>query len=203
MDGRISGMRALKCVCAGSEIPAIKAMISDILPNAQIIEELQKRRVREAMRAKGSEVGERELSRLAASRLELRQKHERLAAALVPLAIIPAGLWIGLSAFTNTRDRRSELGMYRAIGFGSGTILALFLVRAALAGVCGGLIGIAVTIISANAIANDLTSALSPGIVISAILAALIGAPLLAALSAWIPSMLAVAADPADILREE
>ena len=58
---------------------------------------------------------------------------------LVPLVLLISALWIGLVFHANVRERRSEIGILRALGARAGTILRLFLTKALLMGAAGAL----------------------------------------------------------------
>ena len=58
-----------------------------------------------------------------------------------PLVVLVCAAWVGLLAWSNVRERRSEIGLLRALGKGSGKIASLFFGRAALLGLIGGCVG--------------------------------------------------------------
>jgi lipoprotein-releasing system permease protein len=124
---------------------------------------------------------------------------------LSPFLLVVSALWVGIMAALNVRERRPEIGVLRALGYGSGRIAGLFLVKAVLLGVLGALAGFA--------LGNALAMSFGPGIFKVTATAiqtdwsllgyAVVGAPLFAAMATFIPAMQAVAQDPAVTLRED
>ena len=110
----------------------------------------------------------------------------------------------GVLATINVRERRTEIGIMRALGYGSGRIAGLFLSKAVLIGVIGAAVG--------YGIGSALALKFGPGIfkvTAKSIQAeprllfwALLAAPAFAALASFIPTALAVTDDPAKTLRE-
>jgi putative ABC transport system permease protein len=112
---------------------------------------------------------------------------------------------VGVLALLNVRQRRSEIGILRALGYGSGRIAGLFLVKAVLAGLLGAGIGFGLgtwlALVYGPEVFRVTASKIQPEWAVLAWL--LIAAPALAALATLIPAMVAVAEDPAVTLREE
>lgn len=137
-----------------------------------------------------------------------RVLRETLAAWLVPLIVLGSMLWIGLLALANVRERRTEIGIWRALGFSTGQLLRVFLLKAAVLGVTGAQLGYAVGHVT------GLVWSVWDGIPLSRadwvrrmdplfLGVILLGAPMPASLASWIPSLLAAQQDPAAVLREE
>ena len=57
------------------------------------------------------------------------------------MVVLACALWVGLLAWANVRERRTEIGLLRALGKSSLRIASLFLGKATLLGFCGGLTG--------------------------------------------------------------
>ena len=124
---------------------------------------------------------------------------------LVPIIIVGSAVWIGFLAFSNVRQRRSEIGILRALGVRSTQILTLFLGKALLVGLIGAAVGYgggyAVGIIWGDLPSTGETSARL--FVPQFLVIAVVMAPALSGLASWIPAMLAAGQDPAVILHEE
>ncbi|MCK5174202.1 MAG: FtsX-like permease family protein, partial [Planctomycetes bacterium] len=112
-------------------------------------------------------------------------------------------------AFSNVRERRSEIGILRAIGFRAGQILAIFVSKAVVMGLLGGLVGIAAGLYTGITIGANVDQMQAGAVTLSnvadlrlAILAVVL-APFLCVVASWIPSMIAAGQDPADILQQE
>jgi len=139
----------------------------------------------------------------------MRSEREFFAAVLVPLVIVACAVWIGLLAFNNVRDRKAEIGIQRAMGFRARQIMFLFLSKYLIMGLLGGVLGIVVGLgfgrwlgltleedIKEIAAAGEL---FAPGL----FLLALIIAPVLTVISAYLPTMVAIRQDPAEALRKK
>ncbi|MBZ0256633.1 FtsX-like permease family protein, partial [bacterium] len=124
---------------------------------------------------------------------------------IMPIVVIACGLWIGALAMLNTRDRREEIGVLRALGYGSGKIAALFLGKAILIGLVGSIIGYFIGTWMALQVGPTLFEATAKSIKpqIFILYWSLILAPAFAAISSFIPAMIAVSQDPADVLRQD
>ena len=105
----------------------------------------------------------------------------------------------------NVRQRHEEIGIMRALGYGSGRISLLFLGRSAAIGFAGALLGFAVGTVLALNFGPDIfkttAQAMKPEYVWLAWL--LVLAPAFAAVSSLIPTVSAVTWDPATALRKE
>jgi putative ABC transport system permease protein len=105
----------------------------------------------------------------------------------------------------NVRERVNEIGVLRALGVSSGTVLGAFLGRALLAGVVGAVVGLGVAL----ALASGTREQVFYGYPLGALLGTgglawpLVLAPVLAALGAWLPSFQAAQQDPAVVLRSD
>jgi hypothetical protein len=201
--GEINAIMALSCVCAKGDLPSITAAILQALPETQVIELSRRAAVRLKAREKAAALG-RETAE-GESRYHARAKREReaLAAWLVPLAVLACGVWVGLLMLANVRERRGEIAVLRAVGGGSGKIVALFLGRGIPVGVTGAVVGyLAGFAIGTLWLRAEQTPAAGlfdwrlPAAVV-------IVAPVLACLVSWIPAVMAAQQDPAEILRKE
>ncbi len=202
----IHAILALECHCAGERLPAIRQEITGILPGTQVIERGPPALARTEARSKAQENAVQALKLEMASRAQLRRQHEQFAAVLVPVVFTGCILWIGFLAFGNVRERRSEIGILRAIGCRSGQILAIFLGKAALLGVSGALLGYLIgALVGAQWTAGDPAAApvaLWPGADLGLMAAAIGTALVLAVFGTWIPALWAARQDPAAVLPE-
>jgi ABC-type lipoprotein release transport system permease subunit len=184
--GRINEIKALECLCSDPHVDTLamlREQLSQILPEAKVIR----------------------MEQIAEAREKQRFLVENYFALLMPVVILLCALWVGALAMLNTRERENEIGILRALGFGSGTIAALFLGKAVLAGLAGALAGFWIGTGAAMEYGPDLFK-VTEGIVqpdYRVLAWALAAAPLFAALSSFIPAMIAVTQDPAATLRVE
>ncbi len=184
--GRITEIKAVDCLCfeKGDPVAILRREIATILPEAQVLQ----------------------VKALADARAKQRQMVRNIFAVMLPFVVAACGVWIGVLAAMNVRDRQQEIGLLRALGYNTPNVMLLFLGKAVLVGLCGAVggfllgtglglrFGPEVFKITAKTMVRPETSFL---------LLACILAPLFAMVASFIPTMLAVTCDPAVTLREE
>ena len=186
LPGRISEIKAIDCLCLTADqdpLPKIREALLRLLPEARVIQ----------MRA------------LADARAKQRQASERLSAFAVPMTLLVAAVWILVLAVLNVRQRRVEIGLWRALGTGSSRIAALFLGKAVLLGGLGGALGWTIGTLVALRWGPDLFPVTAASLKMDPTLIgpALTWTPLFAAASSFLPAMMAVSQDPAETLRAD
>ncbi len=183
--GLINEIKAIDCLCLTSDqepLNLLRAELARALPETTVVQ----------------------LRTLADARARQRQTATRYAAFLTPFLLAAAAAWIGVLAVVNLRERKLEIGILRALGYGSARIGGLFLGRAALLGIVGAGLGY----VTGSALALGFGPAIFPVTArsiraVPALLAwAVIAAPALATLASLFPAMIAIAQDPAETLRE-
>lgn len=183
---RINEIKAIDCLCLTAEedpLSQLRAVIGEILPEARVLQ----------------------LSALADARARQRQMAERYARFAVPLVLLMGAGWLALLAWLNVRERRAEIGLWRALGHGSPRIAALLLGKAILLGVAGAVAGYGLGTWIALSAGPDIFQVTArsmraePGLLLWALLLT----PLFAALASLLPAMLAVAQEPAKTLRAD
>jgi putative ABC transport system permease protein len=194
--GQINAILALDCTCATDRLSLIRPEIAKILPDTQVIEFASQALARAEARQRAGAQAESSIAAEETNRANLRRQREALAAALVPALIVASGLIIALLAWGNVRDRRSEIGLFRAVGMRSRQILAIFLGKAAIVGLAGAGAGVVVGIVIAWYAAEG--TVVSPRVLVLMICAA----PLLAMAASWLPALVATQRNPAEILHE-
>jgi len=187
MPGRISEIRAVDCLCfvlTDDPVSILRKEIGTLLPEAQVFH----------------------TKTIASARAKTRQMVRNLFAVIVPFVVIACGVWIGVLAVMNVRDRQQEIGIMRALGYGSGKITLLFLGKAVIIGLVGAAIGFLVGTGLALKFGPDIFKITAKTMIkpeLSLLLYCLVFAPVFAAVSSFIPAMIAVTYDPAVTLREE
>ncbi|MGE3309666.1 MAG: ABC transporter permease [Limisphaerales bacterium] len=186
LPGRINEIQAVDCLCLTADkdpLSQLKSALAAMLPDTRVLH----------VRA------------LADARARQRQMAEKYAAFTAPLTLAIAGLWVGTLAILNVRQRRAEIGLWRALGYGSSRLTGLFLGKAVLLGGVAGLIGaVAGTLVAlefgpsifhvtANAIAWN------PSLVVLAVTLT----PAFAAFASFVPAMVALNQDPVETLRAD
>jgi len=203
--GKINGILALECHCYGDRLGQIRAEISRVLPDTRVIELSTKAITRAEARERAAAAAKEAIEAERENRARLRREREALAAVLVPLVIVASALWIGFLFFANVRERRAEIGILRALGAQSSTILSIFLTKAMLMGLLGALLGYAAGFIAGGLLGDIPLSARGSASLFdpTLLLMVLLGAPLFSGLASWIPAMMAAQQDPAVVLRGE
>lgn len=223
---RINQIMALGCHCAGANLPKIRQQLEEVLPETRVTEfrsiALARAEQRDLVKAKQEAilaemaknleqrrqilaVRKELLNNMEASRARIQRIMETLADVITPLVVLASAIWVGLLALANVRQRRTEIGILRALGKGSGTIASLFLGKAVLLGILGALAGLLLGIGMARwmgARALDL----GPDhfhVPYEVLMAALLGAPVLSAVASYLPTLTALTQDPAVVLRDQ
>jgi ABC-type lipoprotein release transport system permease subunit len=185
LPGRINEIKAIDCLCLTADqnpLAVLRAELEQALPEARVIQ----------------------LRTLADARARQRQTTDRYFAFLLPLVLGTCALAVGLLAILNVRERKVEIGILRALGYGSPAIALLFLGKAVLLGWAGALIGYllgsGMALVFGPNIFAITGQAIRPEPILLA--GALVAAPIVAATASFIPAMLAVVQDPAVTLRE-
>lgn len=186
LPGRINEIQAIDCLCVTSDqdpLGQMRTALAKLLPDTQVLH----------VRA------------LADARARQRQMAEKYAAFSAPLTLAIAALWVGSLAILNVRQRRSEIGLWRALGHGSGRLASLFLGKAVLLGiVCGllgGIGGTALALAFGPSIFHVTAASITwnPNL----LLAAIALTPAFAAFVSFVPAMIALNQDPVETLRAD
>ena len=184
---QISEIQAVDCLCfvEGTDpLDILRAEIRTILPGTQVLQ------------AKS----------MSETRAKQRQVVYKTFAVMVPFVVIACGVWVGVLTIMNVRERQTEIGLLRALGYGTGRIGGLFLGKAMLMGLLGALLGFLAGAGLALAFGPEifkLTARTTVQPEVAVLVRALVVAPLFAIVASFIPMMCAVSYDPATTLREE
>lgn len=185
-EGRINEIQALNCYCVFNDrdpLDMLREQLATILPDTNVI---QKRAIADA-------------------RTKQRELMDGYVAFILPSLLVVCAVWIGALAFLNARDRRQEVGILRALGYGSGKIALLFMGKAVLIGVMGGLLGFFLGSEFALAYGDELFKLTFDKVkpIYSLLAVSVIAAPVFTVISSFIPTTIAATLDPAECLREE
>ncbi len=223
---RINQILALGCVCEGERLPVIRKQLEEVLPDTHVTEfqsiALARAEQRTAVERKRKliaasmqqNIAQRQkllderraiLAQMEASRARTQQIMEMLALVLTPLVLLAAGVWVGLLAMANVRERRTEIGLLRALGKSSTMIAALFMGKAILVGLVGAIVGVGLGIVAARWTAGAVLGLSSEELRLSAAMlaATVAGAPVLSAAASYLPTVFALLQDPAVVLRDQ
>lgn len=225
--GRITEILALGCKCTTvNRVEEIMAQLELVLPEARVLEhrlqaiaredqrklvETHHAQLMDDYRANRGRIVEQE--RQTRERIIAKEREHRAGMMLLlarvnsvgtPLVVLVCAIWVGMLAWTNVRERRSEIGLLRALGKGTLEIATLFLGKAmllgSLAGLAGCLLGSALAAWLATGILGVAPTDFSPALVV--LLATMLGTPLVAIMASYLPTLAAVNQDPAVVLLE-
>ncbi len=129
---------------------------------------------------------------------------ESLASVITPIVVLASAIWVGLLALANVRERRTEIGLLRALGKGPVTVASLFLGKAVLLGLFGAGIGFLLGSLAAHWLGVRLLDVPADyfSVRYSLLAVAVLGAPLVSAMASYLPTLSALAQDPAVVLRD-
>ena len=203
LEGRLSGIMALQCICHVTDLSVLVKQIPGILPGTQVLLFKNEVTTRMEARFRAKDIAKASLETERQHRLKIRGELETLASWLIPFVIIVSMVLIVFLTLSNLRQRRGEIATLRALGYRLGQILYVFLAKAFSLGLIGALLGIIVSffaVMLALALpAQEVMKLFS----IPMLIGVLAAAPILSILASWIPAILAAHEDPAAILREE
>jgi putative ABC transport system permease protein len=189
--GQISEIRALQCRAAWRDVKRIREEVGRILPGTQVVEKGSEVLTKVTAIRQVEEKGAAQIANEQAAREQMRRSVQRTLGILIPFILLACIAWIYLLTADNTARRMAEIGTLCSLGFSSGYVAAVFLMRAALLGMLGGVAGLLLSAVAAHGMPVKLFVLLLP----CALLIALAGS--------FRPVWRAVHRDPADILRGE
>jgi len=186
LEDRINEIKAIDCLClapADNPRDILQADIERTLPDTRVVM----------------------LSTIAEARARQRQTSDSNARFVIAAVILVAALWIGVMAVVNVRQRLSEIGILRALGYGSSSIAWLILGRAViiglLAAVVGAALGTCIAVTYGPSIFQVTARAIQPQPAL--FWYALLVTPVFVAAASLIPAAMAVVQDPAPVLRKQ
>lgn len=203
--GQINGILALECVCATEELGKIEQQVQSVLPDTRVFEFSSIIQARLDARRRAADTHAQSIEAERRYRAELRVEREKLAGVLVPVVIGGAAVWIFMLLFGNVRERRTEIGILRAMGVSSRRIMNAFLLKALMMGFAGALVGyVAGVLVGAWWAQLPLVPASMAQVAdLRLLVLVMLLAPALACLASWLPATTAARQDPAAVLQEE
>lgn len=204
LEGKLSGIRLLQCLCFGYDPPGLKKELEKTLPGTQVILLENMALTRWEARSNAKAVAKASLAAEQEHRSKIHGEIETFASWLIPLVFIASIALIGVLTLGNVRERRQEIAILRTLGYRSRQILRMFLAKALLLGLIGAFIGYAIGFVVAAVFGPAMGSQAMTSLFDARILLmALVTAPIISLLASWVPALIAARQDPADILREE
>lgn len=186
MPGRVNEIKALNCLCLAEGVDPteyLRKQLGQVLPQAKVIVN----------------------KTIANARKQQRHTIDNYFAVILPIVIVVCFIWIAALAIINVNDRRQEIGIFKAIGFGLAPIAWLFIGKSLITGALAAVIGYGVGISLSLFIGPDIfkVTASSIQVDVTLLIWSLVLAPVGAALATVIPSLLATFQDPATTLSHE
>jgi putative ABC transport system permease protein len=183
MEGKINKIEALGCVCHDGRIKNARSQVQSIFPDLEVTE----------------------ISSIADARENQRLMMNKYGAFIIPFIVISALLITGFLFYQNVHIRNREIGLLKALGRSSSTILFMILFKAFILGLAGGIVGFFIGSWIAEYFGKEIFryTAFSIGPVWGIFYYTILIFPLLWMLSSWIPALLATRIDAAKILSEE
>ncbi|MBT3243108.1 MAG: FtsX-like permease family protein [Bacteroidetes bacterium] len=184
--GVINEIMALNCMCStkgDNPLEVLREELARIIPEAKVVMN----------------------SSIAVARERQRKMGDKYFNVVIPLLLIVCLVWIALSSLNNVNHRFREIGVLRALGFGTGRIAVLFFLRAALAGIVAAFTGYFLGTWLAGILGPEIFK-VAPDSVKA--VPALLGwsvfiAPIFSCIASFIPIMWAISRDTATILKQD
>lgn len=181
----INEIQAIDCLCLAPEDnprELLQQEISRIAPEAQVVM----------------------LEKMATARARQRQMITNLARVAIPTVVIAGAAGLALLSWLNVRGRTAEIGLLRVLGHSSATVVGLIFGKAALTGLLGAALGIALAYGTTGEWIANLFPVTGSKYQFEGNLAwqALALSPLIACAAAALAASLAVTQDPAVVLRD-
>ncbi len=205
LPGQINEILLVEHLNVWGNLAEVRKQVAGLLPNCQVIEIESETMSRSHARVKVAEEAKSTLAQERAKRVLLHRERLHVLTRLVPLCALVCAAWIGLLVYTNVRDRRQETGTLMAIGFPARDVRTLFVAKALVIGILGGLFGFLI----GGGIAMRIESraadmpALGMTIIVEYLVLAVIAGAVVCLLGSWLPVRSAMALDPAEVLHEE
>ena len=186
LEDRINEIKAIDCLCltpADNPRDILQAEIERTLPGTRVVM----------------------LSNIAEARARQRQTSDHHARFVIAAVLLVAAAWVGVLAVINVRQRASEIGLLRALGYGSLSIASLILGRAVSIGLIAAIVATAIATWGAMPYGPGIFQVTARAIQPQAALFwyALLITPVFAPAVSLVPAALAVAQDPAQVLRRQ
>ncbi len=139
--GKINEILAVQARAALGKLARVREEITGVLPDTRVIEKGSEVLARAQAVNSMSEKHRLAIARTRQERADLKARRKMSAGVVVGVVFIGALTCVGLLSLRNVWNRRLEIGVFRAIGVGSGRVFALLFFRPVMMGICGGLIG--------------------------------------------------------------
>jgi putative ABC transport system permease protein len=183
LQGRINKIEALGCVCSDGRIKNARNQVQAIFSDLEVTE----------------------ISSIADARENQRLMMNKYGAFIIPFVVISCLLITGLLFYQNVNIRSREIGLLKAIGKRSSTILFMILAKAFIIGLAGGIVGFFLGHMTAGYFGKEIFRFTAQNIkpVWSLFYYTILFSPILWMLSSWVPALIATRIDAAETLGKE
>ncbi len=183
MEGQINKIEALGCVCHDGRINNARKQVQAIFADLEVTE----------------------MSSIADARENQRLMMNKYGAFIIPFIIITCLLITGLLFYQNVTGRRHEIGLMKAMGTGNDGILIMFLTKAFILGLIGGIIGFFAGTWIAEYFGKEIFMFTAGDIkpLWNLFIYTIIIFPVLWMIASWVPALRATQIDAARTLSEE
>ena len=183
LEGKINKIEALGCVCKDGRINNARKQVQAIFTDLEVTE----------------------ISSIADARENQRLMMNKYGSFIIPFIILSCLLITGLLFYQNINVRRREIGILKAMGTGTGSILFMIIAKAFIIGLAGSIIGFFAGSFLAEYFGREIFrfTALNIKPVWGLFYFTIIIFPVLWMFSSWIPALIASRIDAARILSEE
>ena len=180
------------------------SIIAKKVESTKLREDREKLRSETQNRGQDSIVAKKtETAQLREDRIPLRSENKKNYTYLLTVVIMTAIASVGFLAFANARERQSEIGILRAIGTSTGSILGALLSRAFLVGLFGAGFILLVAFMMSATLRNGTLQGFDLRSLQEHVPLILISVPILTCAASWFPALHATNQDPATILRND
>ncbi len=183
MEGQINKIEALGCVCKDGRINNARKQVQAIFADLEVTE----------------------ISSIADARENQRLMMNKYGSFIIPFVILASLLITGLLFYQNVTARNREIGLMKAMGTSNYGILFMFLAKAFILGLAGGIIGFFLGSLIAEYFGKEIFRFTAPDIkpLWNLFLFTIVLFPVLWMLASWIPALKATQVDAARTLSEE
>ena len=201
-EEKISGILALSCNCAAGNIEPIRTAVKKIIPRSDVVEFAIRAKARQDARDAIKKAAESEVADIVQSRQEMRNQLERFSILFIIFIVVAVAMLLFFLYNHNVKERRHEIAILRTLGARSFQIYRLFILKAALLAVSGGVVGYIIALLLVQIILTDEVSFFelwSNGLFAKL----LVSVCFVSIFAGLIPVALAARRDPGSVLNEE
>jgi len=183
MEGQINKIEALGCVCMDGRINNARKQVQAIFADLEVTE----------------------ISSIADARENQRLMMNKYGSFIIPFVILASLLITGLLFYQNVTARTHEIGLMKAMGTSNSAIVYMFLVKAFILGLIGGMIGFFLGTVIAKYFGTEIFrfTALDIKPLWNLFLYTIVLFPVLWMVASWIPALKATQVDAARTLSQE